>query len=295
MFRSNMLSYTVVKLALAAVVLFLLQLVTGGNYQQLFALNPLMIISRGFVWQFVTYMFLHVSPMHLLINMYLLVMFGMQVEEAMGSGRMWFYFFFCGIGAGIIIFIVGLIQLSSAGILASTIGASGAVFGILVAFAFYYPDAEILLFFILPVKSKYLVFFYIALEVYFYITGAGGNVSYSGHLGGIVFALLYFLIWGRESRGFVSRVRETVDKSVSEQRQKDRQKKENDTKRTILKKLVSGTPLSDLTDDEYQLVRHFDVMYDDSVDVDESVIDADSITDHQFISLVRRLSPDSRS
>lgn len=290
MYRSNMLSYTVVKIALVSVVIFLLQMLTGNSYQQLFALNPLLIISRGFVWQFVTYLFLHVNPMHLLINMYLLVMFGMQVEEAMGSGRMWFYFFFCGIGAGLIIFGVALLQFLNGGVLSSTIGASGAVFGILIAFAFYYPDARILLFFIIPVKSKYLVFFYVAFEVYYFMSGTGGNISYSGHLGGIIFALVYFLIWGRSSKGFVSKIREGVHKKKTQIEISQKTEKEHNEKRIIVNKLASGLSLDDLSDDEYQVIKHFSVMHDDSVAPDMTLLKSGTISDIQFISIVRHIT-----
>ncbi len=288
--RTNLLSYTVVKIAVVIVIAYLIQGLTNNSLSYLFALNPAMVYAKGFIWQIVTYLFLHASPLHLLINTYLLVMFGIQVEQAMGSGKMWFYFFFCGIGAGIIIFAVGLMQILSTGVMTSTIGASGAVFGIMIAFAFYYPDAEILLFFILPVKSKVLVFFYIAFEVYHFVTGTGGNISYIGHLGGIIFSLLYFLIWGTHTKGFVGGIRSKVKKKKLDKEKNESLQKEKEQKHTILKKLSGGLSLNDLTDDEYQIIKQFSIMYDESLDVRRSQIKNTEISDHQFISLVRLLT-----
>jgi membrane associated rhomboid family serine protease len=292
MFRSNLFSYTITKLALVSVLMYFLQLATNFQILEYLSLNPYYIVTRGFIWQIVTYIFLHGSPMHLLVNMYVLVMFGIQVEEVLGSGKMLFYFFFCGIGAGFIIFVIGFLQLINAGAYTATIGASGAVFGILIAFAFFFPDSIILLFFVIPVKAKYLVLVYVMIEVYFYLSGTGGNVSYVGHLGGVFFALLYFLIWGKERAGFITKFKQNLKSKKVEKEKKAELLSENQVKKDILKKLNSGYNLSDLTDDEYQFVKHFSVIYEDSIKTTSSLLKKDEITDHEFISAVRYITKD---
>ena len=108
----------------------------------IFGLVPAFVLSRFMLWQPVTYLFVHYGLWHLVVNMLMLWMFGAIIEEAWGSKRFLFYYFFTGIGAGICSIVFAFNSFSP------VVGASGAIFGLLVAYAMMFPDSIILLFFI---------------------------------------------------------------------------------------------------------------------------------------------------
>jgi membrane associated rhomboid family serine protease len=232
-------------------------------------LRPELVIEKFYVWQLGTYMFLHGNFMHLFLNMYALLIFGVPVEQAWGSRRFLIFYLFTGIGAGITILslntFLGGINYSMA-----TIGASGAVFGLLLAFGMLFPDAEILLFFILPIKAKYLVFLYGGIELYSLIASSGQSpISHAGHLGGILFGIIYFLIIRKRGITFKSKLikarlnREIGRKetSVAADAKTGELQLEN-----ILRKIKTSGPDS-LTDDEYQYIRYMEIMTQDADDV----------------------------
>ena len=131
-------------------------------------------------WQLFTYMFLHGGLFHLLFNMFALWMFGMELEMIWGSRRFLFFYLACGFAAGV----ANIIVAPMLGQTAPTVGASGAVFGVLIAFAMLFPDRPIYLYFLLPVKAKYLVTAYIGLELFFGITNTSDGIAHVAHLGG---------------------------------------------------------------------------------------------------------------
>jgi len=144
-----------------------------------FALMPL---GYGFyLWQLITYQFLHASFGHLFFNMFAFWMFGMEIENYLGSKRFLLYYLLCGIGAGIIHIIFSPIL---SGQFAPTIGASGAVYGILIAFALLFPNRYIFLYFLFPIKAKYLIGFYIILELL--SIGDFSAVAHLAHIGGAI-------------------------------------------------------------------------------------------------------------
>ncbi len=165
------------------------------HIERFFALNPLKIVEKYWLWQIVTYMFLHspVNFFHILFNMYLLWMFGAPVEEAWGNKTFLKYYFFSGIGAGLSILLLNYFQAP----FSYTIGASGAVFALLLAYGLVYPDHKILLFFVIPLKAKYLVVLYGVLELMLMFSSPGSNISHIGHLGGLFFGFLYFVFFKR--------------------------------------------------------------------------------------------------
>ncbi|HDZ58813.1 MAG TPA: rhomboid family intramembrane serine protease, partial [Ignavibacteriales bacterium] len=120
-----------------------------------FALYP---IGYNFqIWQLVTYLFLHGSFTHILFNMFALWMFGMEIENSWGSKKFLYYYFICGITAGLFqLFISPMLG----AVPAPTIGASGAVYGVLIAFGMLFPDRPIYLYFLFPIKAKYLIGFF---------------------------------------------------------------------------------------------------------------------------------------
>ncbi|MCP4761596.1 MAG: rhomboid family intramembrane serine protease, partial [archaeon] len=158
-------------------------------------LIPALIIEKGYIWQVFSYMFLHSTSgfFHIFFNMYALLIFGVPIEQEWGSKRFLTYYLTCGAGAGLCIFLINLISME-AGFFIPTIGASGAVFGLLLAFGFLFPEAELLLFFFLPIKAKYLVILYGGIELYLELFGGQSAISHIGHLGGLLTGLIFFLI-----------------------------------------------------------------------------------------------------
>jgi membrane associated rhomboid family serine protease len=168
-----------------------------GLFVTLFSLFPVMIAKYGWVWQFITYMFLHGSELHLFFNMYALFLFGRPLEEKWGWKRFLAYYLVTGAGAGIVTFLWNLIQGSSI----PTVGASGAIFGLLLAFGLEFPDVILLLFFVVPLRARFAVFVWGGLELVFLLTGVMQRVGHFTHLAGLLFGYLYYLIGIRSGFG----------------------------------------------------------------------------------------------
>lgn len=152
-------------------------------------------VSTFLPWQLVTYGFLHGDFTHLLFNMFALWMFGMRIEHAWGSRRFAIYYFLCVIGAGLVQLLVATISAAN-GQVYPTVGASGGVFGLLLAFGMLYPNEYIVLLFPpIPIKAKWFVIIFGALELYFGVTGAQVGVANFAHLGGMVFGYLLIQYW----------------------------------------------------------------------------------------------------
>ncbi|MCB9206287.1 MAG: rhomboid family intramembrane serine protease [Ignavibacteriales bacterium] len=135
-------------------------------------------------WQLITYQFLHANFSHIFFNMLMLWMFGMEIENIMGSRKFLVFYLLAGIGGG-------LLQLLLGGGGGPIIGASGAVFGVMVAFAMFFPNRMIYIYFLLPVKAKYLIVFLMVIE--FMSVGDGSFVAHLAHLGGAIvgFSFVY--------------------------------------------------------------------------------------------------------
>jgi membrane associated rhomboid family serine protease len=157
-------------------------------------LVPALVVFKGFLWQPFTYMFLHGGLFHLLINMLMLWMFGRDLELNWGRRRFYSFYLTCGIGAGLINVVVKLI-LSLQGIGRSdipTIGASGAIFGILIANAVLFPDRQIWLIpFPISIAMRPYVAIMAAIEFFGTLGSGGDNVSHICHLGGLLVGYIY--------------------------------------------------------------------------------------------------------
>ena len=160
---------------------------------RILSMNPVFVIRLGWVWQFVTYMFVHDprSISHILFNMFALFIFGRQVEWKMGSREFLLYYLLTGALAGVFSFLAYLL---TGQVWVSLMGASGAIFAIQLAFAAFFPHSIIYIWGILPLKAPVMVLGFTALEVFFLLTGANGNVAHSTHLAGFAFGWLYFLV-----------------------------------------------------------------------------------------------------
>jgi membrane associated rhomboid family serine protease len=144
-------------------------------------------------WQLFTYAFLHGGFNHLFFNMFAVWMFGFPIEKMWGSKRYAEYFFICVLGAGLIQL---LVQYISGGVY-PTIGASGAVFGLLLAYGVTWPNNKlILIFFPVPIKAKWFVLIYGVAELVFGVTGAMPQVAHYAHLGGLLFGAGLLWRWG---------------------------------------------------------------------------------------------------
>ncbi|MCF0183557.1 MAG: rhomboid family intramembrane serine protease [Bacteroidaceae bacterium] len=176
-----------------------------------------MLAAHFYPWQFVTYMFLHGGFAHVFFNMFALWMFGRVIESCWGPRRFLLFFLVCGIGAGLVQEAVQWIQYYSMGLnnyegvmlptgLSSpvslyldgwnTIGASGAVYGILLAFGLTFPEERMFVFPIpFPIPAKYFVIGYAALELLMGFGGSRDGVAHFAHLGGMLFGWLLMLYW----------------------------------------------------------------------------------------------------
>lgn len=158
-------------------------------------------------WQYITYMFMHANFSHLFFNMFALWMFGYALENLWGSKRFLAYYLITGIGAGLIqTAVLGLelrpltlayppeaIQQHIDTIV--TIGASGAVYGILLAFGMCFPNVPIYLYFFIPIKAKWFVIIYGLIELFAGIGGTADGVAHFAHLGGMIFGFFLIRYW----------------------------------------------------------------------------------------------------
>ena len=158
-----------------------------------FGLVPQEVV--GFqIWRLVTYMFLHGGIFHILFNMLALWMFGVELERMWGSRYFVKYYVVCGVGAALTTVVLSLTPLSifSGLYYALTVGASGAVYGILLAFALYFPHRPILFMFIFPVPARYAVMIMGGIALLSSLdAGSGSGVAHTTHLGGLVAGYLY--------------------------------------------------------------------------------------------------------
>lgn len=171
------------------------------------AMIPGLVIEQGYIWQVFTYMFAHANLQHIIFNMIGLFFFGTQIERKMGSKEFLLFYLLTGTLAGIFSF---FLYLFTGGYGVILLGASGAVFAVLFAFAVFFPYARIFIFGILPIRAPVLVLAYTAIEIFSQITRTTSGVAHLTHLAGFGFAYLYFRIrfktdpievWKRSGRG----------------------------------------------------------------------------------------------
>lgn len=174
-----------------------------GNAMWSFALWPIGSPQGDFMpWQLVTYGFMHSAGpngtfMHIFFNMFGLWMFGREIEHLMGTKRFLIFWFVCIVGAGFVQLIVA--QLT--GNVWPTIGASGAVFGVLLAFAMAFPNRTIVLLIPpIPMPAKYFVLFYGLITLFLGVSGGAPSVAHFAHLGGMLFGYILIRLWARPRR-----------------------------------------------------------------------------------------------
>ena len=198
----------------------------SGGFNDLFGLHFFLAPDFG-VYQRVTYMFMHASLSHLFFNMFALWMFGCIVERTWGARKFLFYYMACGIGAGLLQEMAQFVQFymlaaenihgfsvsqimtvakaSAVGInMWTTVGASGAIYGILLAFGMLYPEERMFIFPLpVPIKAKFFVVGYAAIELFMAFSTSGDGVAHLAHLGGMLFGFLLIRYWRRHpGRGY---------------------------------------------------------------------------------------------
>ena len=189
-------------------VIFILLITNGLMFagQNLQAFRPLLenyfvlypYGSGGFwPWQLLTYGFLHGDVMHLVFNMFMLWMFGRELEILMGPRRFLTYFLTCVAGAGLVQLLVAELQ----GGFYGTVGASGGVFGLLLAFGMAFPNRMIMLIFPpIPMKAKYMVIIFGLLELFLGVSGRAPGIANFAHLGGMLFGFALIQYWKNSRR-----------------------------------------------------------------------------------------------
>ena len=184
------------------------------------------------VYQFLTYMFLHGSFTHILFNMFALWMFGSIIERVWGPKKFLFYYIICGFGAGIVQELVQFADYTMQGLAAyqyvsvngvqittenyinlwTTIGASGAVYGILLAFGMLFPNERMFIIPIpIPIKAKWLIIGYFVIELVSAMSGPGDGIAHMAHLGGMIFGFLLIRYWRKHPDRQQTKQRQWVD------------------------------------------------------------------------------------
>lgn len=228
----------VLNLIIINALLLLITMMFGDKVNLYRILGLFYVSSPDFkTWQFVSYMFMHGDFYHLLFNMFALWMFGSILEQVWGPKRFLTFYMITGIGAGLVQLLVAYFRVQSIGssltmdqiqsvhniapelwpqiegltqqaydtmfslyrtINTPTVGASGAVFGILLAFGMMFPNTMLYVFFAIPIKAKYFVIIYGVAELYFGVTGTQDGIAHFAHLGGMVFGFFMVKYWKKK-------------------------------------------------------------------------------------------------
>lgn len=182
-------------------ILLVVQLLTHNWMSPYLGLVPGYVTHRYWLWQTATYMFLHSGVFHWLFNMLIFWMFGSELERRWGTREFLKYFFITGIGSALCV-----IALTPNGMV-PTIGASGAVFGLITAFAMLFPDAVMYLYFLIPMKVWHAALLFAFIELVAGLEGGGSGIARFAHLGGMVTGFLYLRYWNSlriNSKGWFS-------------------------------------------------------------------------------------------
>jgi membrane associated rhomboid family serine protease len=157
------------------------------------------IISWGFYpWQLITYQFMHAGFFHIFFNMFILWMFGMEIENLWGSKKFLIFYLTTGVVGGLFQILLSPIFLG--GLNGPTIGASGSIMGVMVAFAMLFPNRYIYIYFLIPVKVKYFIVFLVLIDIF--AANGGGNIAHFVHIGGALFGFLYMMFTNQGSISF---------------------------------------------------------------------------------------------
>jgi membrane associated rhomboid family serine protease len=190
-----------VAILLLNIAVFFVQYSKGRESQQWFLTYGALSVEglkHGFVWQFLTYQFLHGGFVHLVLNSMALYFFGRPVEEMLGRGMFLRLYLLSGFVGGLVQVGLGLLSGNFGG---PMVGASAGIFGLIAAFSLLSPDSTILLAFVIPLRARYFLPIIIAVSVLFLLVGGNDGIAHGAHLGGILFGVAY-LRWLRHASFF---------------------------------------------------------------------------------------------
>jgi len=190
--RKSFFDTVTAKLLVVNIVVFLFTSFSAQIFD-LLALTPTLAIQKGMVWQFFTFMYVHGGFMHIFFNMFVLMMFGPTIEEVMGNKKYFIFYTLCGLGSGIFHILingVGSIPL---------VGASGAIFGVVTAYAILYPRNIIYVYFV-PMPAFIAIILIAVIELFSGVSGVQPGIANFGHLGGMIvgFILVKFFGYGKK-------------------------------------------------------------------------------------------------
>jgi membrane associated rhomboid family serine protease len=177
--------------------------ISGLNLNEMLGLVPKFVHDDHWYWQFITYIFMHGHPLHILLNMLILWYFGSELEMRLGKWPFLQYFLVCGIGAGLFNYGVNILFTDPSRLVHPIIGASGAIFGILAAYGIFFGNRYFLVFFLFPMKAKYYVLVLTGIELVMGIqSNAQDNVAHFAHIGGMFVGATYIFLRYMRPRGF---------------------------------------------------------------------------------------------
>ena len=184
----------VLNLIIINVLVFIIQMMFDGQEEQITAKIALFPYDSPYFkpYQLVTHMFAHGGLLHLFFNMFVLWMFGTMLERSWGPRRFFIFYFACGLAAG-----VAQLLLTNA----PAVGASGAIMGLFAAFAYLFPNTQLIIFpFPVPVKAKYAVAIMAAIDLFGGVYSAGSNIAHFAHLGGLLMGFILVIIWNKTNK-----------------------------------------------------------------------------------------------
>jgi len=173
----------------------------GEVVTDIFGLNIKTILTRGYFWQFFTYMFVHANFIHIFYNMFGLLIFGPKIESTMGKNKFRRYYIICGIFSSIFYTLITTLAAGISDI--PMVGASGAIFGVLTAYGLMYPKDTIYVQFFIPMPAIVFVLFYGFMQLILGIVSLGmmsGGIAYFGHLGGMIAGYILIKYFGYKKR-----------------------------------------------------------------------------------------------
>ncbi len=164
----------------------------GANLLGVLGLIPAALVNQAWVWQLVTYAFLHGDPTHLFLNMMMLLFLGSEIEALWGARRFLTYYFFCSISAGLVYL---LLQVwITQGLHTPMVGASGAIYGLLTAYGIFFGERTLLFMLLFPMKAKHFVWILAGLEFFTSLYSRQGGLSSVAHLAGMASGFLFLYV-----------------------------------------------------------------------------------------------------
>jgi len=169
----------------------------GGDILSWFALTPAQFVNNFYFWQIFTYMFLHGGVMHLFLNLLMLLFIGGDLEATWGTRKFLLFYMFCGVMAGVFYLMLQGLVSGGDGLFRPMVGASGAIYGLLIAYGLIFSDRTLLFLMLFPMKAKYFVWVLIGVEFFTTVYSDSGALSSLAHLGGMFAGIIYLWWWAR--------------------------------------------------------------------------------------------------